>query len=145
MPKRLLARLNPDSIAEFRSAERERYEDGSALAAAGRGTGAVYLWDYTAEMLLKAACFSLIGMSDSDPLTMAGHIEPAIRAGLNMKIAWSNRGRGARRTSMGRTLGPYTCHDRRLGLRELIVWQASRAECSTIRVDVERNSAISWK
>ncbi len=65
-----------------------------ALAAAGFRTGAIYLWGYTAEMILKAAYFSLIGRAESAALTWRGDILPAIEAGKLMKIAWPKPGQG---------------------------------------------------
>jgi hypothetical protein len=96
MPRRLIERCQPDSIREFRAAARQRYSDGLALAAAGNRTAAIYLWGYTAEMVLKAAYFSVVGISDDDPITMAGHIRPAIHRGraAPFHIAWPPRGEG---------------------------------------------------
>ena len=51
MPKPLLSRLQPDSIAEFRAAARQRFLDGEVAAANDRRTVAVYLWGYAAEMI----------------------------------------------------------------------------------------------
>ena len=62
MPRRLLERCDPDSIREFRAAARQRFDDALAMADQGRRTGAVYLWGYTSEMLLKAAYFSFGGL-----------------------------------------------------------------------------------
>lgn len=63
MPLGLLARCRPDSVAEFRLAAPQRFQDGLALAAAGRRTAAIYLWGYAAEMTLKAAYFGLVGFA----------------------------------------------------------------------------------
>lgn len=79
MPRRLLQRCQPDSIAEFRSASRQRYDDGLSLAIQGRRTGAIYLWGYAIEMTLKAAYFSFIGKGVRDPITWSGDLLPAIR------------------------------------------------------------------
>jgi len=70
MPKHLLKRRVPDSIREFRAAASERFEDGSAAEEAGRRTAAIYLWGYTAEMILKAAYFAAIGYASSTPITI---------------------------------------------------------------------------
>ena len=69
MPRRLLERCGPDSIREFRSAGRQRFDDGLALAAVGRRTGAIYLWGYAAEMILKSAYFSVVGLDESAEIT----------------------------------------------------------------------------
>lgn len=59
MPKRLPNRFQPDCIAEFRAAALQRSLDAIALEAAGRRSGAIYLWGYVAEMILKAAYFDV--------------------------------------------------------------------------------------
>src|SRR5204863_9101988 len=68
--------------------------DGLALAGAGNRTAAIYLWGYTAEMLLKAAYFSLFGLAEDDRITVHGHIQPAITRGRDdpLRIAWPNQG-----------------------------------------------------
>jgi hypothetical protein len=95
MPKRLLARWQPECIREFRASAIQRFQDAMALAGNDRRTGAIYLWGYSAEMFLKAAYFSVIGISDSDALTWAGHLLPAMDRGKNVfTIAWPNSGKG---------------------------------------------------
>jgi hypothetical protein len=94
MPRRLLARWQPESIREFRASARQRFEDGLALAAAGHRTGAIYVWGYTAEMLLKAAYFSLLGRPEMAGLTWGADILPAINADRGMGIAWPLAGQG---------------------------------------------------
>ena len=95
MPKRLLARWRPESIREFRASAQQCFEDGLALAGLGRRTGAIYLWGYSAEMILKAAYFRLIGLSESAAITIVGHIRPAIIKGRNvLGIAWPKAGEG---------------------------------------------------
>jgi hypothetical protein len=69
MPRRLPDRLQPDSIAGFRAAARQRSLDAIALQAAGRRTAAVYLWGYVAEMILKAAFFEVSGFAEDQPIT----------------------------------------------------------------------------
>lgn len=92
MPKRLIARCQGDSIREFRLAARQRFDDGLALAAANQRTGAIYLWGYTAEMTLKAAYFSVIGMAETDEITWREHLQPAIDRGKGMGIIWPKPG-----------------------------------------------------
>ena len=94
MPKRLPARWQPESIREFRTSARRRFDEGMALAAAGYRAGAIYLWGYSAEMILKAAYFSLLGRSETAVLTWVGDILPAINAGRAMGIAWPVAGQG---------------------------------------------------
>lgn len=94
MPRRLLDRCQPDSIFEFLASARQRYNDGLTASAGGRRLAAIYLWGYSAEMMLKAAYFALIGVGDGEPLTMNGHIRPAINRGRALHIAWPQRGEG---------------------------------------------------
>jgi hypothetical protein len=95
MPRRLLDRCQPDSIREFRASARQRFDDALSLAAAGRRTGAIYLWGYSAEMTLKAAYFALLGLPETAVLTWAGRIQPAIHRGRQtLGIAWPYPGQG---------------------------------------------------
>jgi len=94
MPKPLLARCRPDSIQEFRAAARRRFDDGLALASSGRGTGAIYVWGYTAEMILKAAYFTLLGLAEDHPLGWATDLRPAIERGRTLGIPWPRGGDG---------------------------------------------------
>ena len=94
MPRRLLDRCQPDSIREFRAAARCRFDDALSLAAAGRRMAAVYLWGYSAEMTLKAAYFSVEGRPETQPLTWGADLQPAIRRGQAMGIAWHGQGAG---------------------------------------------------
>jgi len=94
MPRRLLQRCQPDSIAEFRSASHQRYNDGLSLAIQGRRTGAIYLWGYAIEMTLKAAYFSFIGKGVRDPITWSGDLLPAIRTARQQGVLWSRQRAG---------------------------------------------------
>jgi hypothetical protein len=94
MPRRLLDRCHPDSIREFRASARQRFDDALTLMAAGRRTGAIYLWGYSAEMVLKASYFTLSGLAETDPITWHGHIQPAINRGRALGINWPNAGQG---------------------------------------------------
>lgn len=96
MPRRLIDRCQPDSIGEFRASARQRYNDGLTLAAAGNRTAAIYLWGYATEMTLKAAYFTLLGLSENDVITVPGHVQPAINRGraAPLSIAWPPQGAG---------------------------------------------------
>jgi hypothetical protein len=94
MPRRLLARCNPDSIREFRAAARQRYDDALSLVGRGRRTAAIYLWGYAGEMTLKAAYFSLLGLAETAVITWPGDLRPAILRGRGMGIAWPPQGEG---------------------------------------------------
>jgi hypothetical protein len=94
MPRRLIDRCQTDSIREFRLAARQRFNDGLALAAAGQRTGAIYLWGYVAEMTVKGAYFSPIGVAQTTTITWPGHLQPAIARGRQMNIGWPKAGAG---------------------------------------------------
>jgi len=64
------------------------------LAIAGQRTGAIYLWGYAAEMLLKAAYFTFIGVPKLRSLTFPQDIQPAIARGRVLGIAWPAQGAG---------------------------------------------------
>ena len=94
MPRRLLDRCQPDSIREFRAAARQRFDDALALSAARRRTAAIYLWGYAAEMIVKAAYFSFLGLGEADTITWPAHLRPAIDGGRNLGISWPRRSEG---------------------------------------------------
>jgi hypothetical protein len=95
MPRRLLDRCAPDSIAEFRAGARQRFDDAVALQNRGRRTGAIYLWGYAAEMTLKAAYFTLLGRAETQALSWTADILPAINRGRTaLGIAWPIQGQG---------------------------------------------------
>ncbi len=68
MPRLIRDRFAVECIQEFDRAATERYADAGALARAGRRTGAIYLYGYVVEMLLKAAYFRLIHHGDNTPI-----------------------------------------------------------------------------
>ncbi len=70
MPRLLRDRFRRECIAEFRAAAHERFDDAEPLQAAGRRSAAIYLYGYSAEMLLKAACFSAAGFTRSQQITL---------------------------------------------------------------------------
>ena len=94
MPRRLLERCNPDSIREFRAAARHRYDDALVMACQGRRTGAIYLWGYTAEMIVKAAYFSFIGLPETHAVGWRTDLRPAIERGRALQINWPPQGEG---------------------------------------------------
>lgn len=52
------------------------------------------MWGYCAEMVVKAAYFSLT-LTETDTITWGGHIQPAIHHGRTVRlIAWPNPGQG---------------------------------------------------
>jgi hypothetical protein len=90
MPKRLTDRLNPDSIDEFLAAACERYCDGIELAAQARRMGAIYLFGYSAEMVMKAAYFRAIGVSNRAPLGRQSHLNAAVTRARQLGVNWPN-------------------------------------------------------
>jgi hypothetical protein len=88
MPKRLLERCRPDSVAEFQAAARQRLRDGLSLAAQGRRTAAIYLWGYAAEMTLKAAYFRVIGFPWSQQISLKDLHAAKVKAG-GLGITWA--------------------------------------------------------
>ncbi len=87
MPIRLPLRCLPDSIREFLHAARQRVQDAHTLIATGRRTAAIYLWGYTAEMLLKAAYFRCIGHLLDQAITPAD-LRLARVSGIGLGIVW---------------------------------------------------------
>jgi len=54
---RRLIDTTPETVADFDLAAESRYWDGCQLLTQGHGLGGIYLLGYTAEMILKHACF----------------------------------------------------------------------------------------
>src|SRR5438105_6456634 len=85
----LIARLSPHhTIREFRAAAGLRFREGRRLALAGDRLAAIYLWGYTAEMLLKAAYFRLRGWLPSQPITMIDIRNARQYAMTTLHLAW---------------------------------------------------------
>lgn len=116
MPRRLLDRCHPDSIREYRAAAYQRFDDALAMAGRGRRTGAIYLWGYTAEMVLKAAYFSLLGVPETRALDWRTDLRSAIVRGRGLGIAWPASGEGhnvrawAELLVAARSLSPLTAY-----------------------------------
>lgn len=92
MPKLLASRLGEDTIEQFRAAASIRYEDAWELFRNGRGTAAIYLWGYVAEMTLKAAWFRLIGFGDTQAI-LAKDLRDAVHMARTLHgIAWPQAG-----------------------------------------------------
>jgi hypothetical protein len=66
MPRLLAERMAADCVQEFLAAARHRDREAWLLAMSGHRTGAIYLWGYVAEMTLKAAWFTLYGLTKRD-------------------------------------------------------------------------------
>lgn len=94
MPRPLIERCQPDNIREFRAAAQRRFDEGLALAASGHRTGAIYLWGYTAEMIVKAAYFSLRALPAMVPIRWMPDIRAAIARGRSLGVAWPQQGEG---------------------------------------------------
>lgn len=76
------------TIRDFRAAAAQRYQEGRHLAIAGDRLAAIYLWGYTAEMLLKAAYFRLRGWFPVQPITLADIRDARNHAINNLHLAW---------------------------------------------------------
>jgi hypothetical protein len=77
--------LPPSSVSTTGSPSRDRRHR----------TGAIYLWGYSAEMTLKAAYFRLLGFMETDIITWASDLLPAINRGRNtFGIVWPGQGQG---------------------------------------------------
>lgn len=61
----------PHCIQDFRVAALARYHEGRILTIRDRRLTGIYLWGYSAEMLLKAGYFRLKGWSQKQPITLA--------------------------------------------------------------------------
>ena len=93
MPKFLLQRCVNDSIQSFRAAAATRYADATEAATADRRTAAIYLWGYTAEMIVKAAYFHATGFMETQPIRMAD-LDAARNAGIGIyRVSWPPAGR----------------------------------------------------
>src|SRR5436190_1788620 len=87
----LIARIRPShSIREFRTAARLRYQEGRRLAVAGDRLAAIYLWGYSAEMLLKAAYFRLKGWLPANPISMTDLTQARSYAVNHLGLQWSS-------------------------------------------------------
>ena len=58
----------PETVGDFDLAAECRYWDGCQLVTQGHGPGGIYLLGYTAEMILKHACFRVDRGRPADPV-----------------------------------------------------------------------------
>jgi hypothetical protein len=65
----------PETISDFAAAAAQKFHEGIELGMAGRGGAAIYLMGYSAEMLLKVACFRFDGATPAD--LVAPRLAPA--------------------------------------------------------------------
>src|SRR5437879_6241571 len=85
----LIARTPADhSIRDFRAAAGLRYREARRLAIAGDRLAAIYLWGYTAEMLLKAAYFRLRGWLPTQAITLTDIRDARNYAISNLHVSW---------------------------------------------------------
>jgi hypothetical protein len=68
------------TIAEFERSAAEKYEAGFELLTLGHTGSGIYLLGYAAEMLLKAAYFRFIGLSENDVVSASRRQEARIDA-----------------------------------------------------------------
>src|SRR5436309_1473478 len=69
MPRLLPDRFATECIREFEFAADARYADAIRLADGDRRAGAIYIFGYVVEMVLKVAFLRLVGHGDEDPIT----------------------------------------------------------------------------
>jgi hypothetical protein len=104
--------LRPETISDFAIAAEQKYREGIIVAKAGHPGAGIYFFGYTAEMLLKAACFRFDGASPSDRVAprlaparnwLASHPWSVNPEGYHSLEFWTTYLR-ARRVSQGRAL-----------------------------------------
>lgn len=71
MPLPAVGLYPPDTIGGFELAARQRFKEGDGLRATGYDGGAIYLYGYAVEMVLKAACYRLLGLGMHTPVEYA--------------------------------------------------------------------------
>jgi hypothetical protein len=114
MPRLLPDRFAPECIREFDFAADERYADAIHLADGNRRTGAIYLFGYVVEMLLKAAFLRLAGHADDDT--------------ISAKTLWSYAGQHPTTTARALGLpGAANLHDLSAWADLIVAYRASRA------------------
>jgi len=91
----LISRVsNFDTWAELQRAADERYWDGMSLATdpEDRRCGALYLWGYVAEMLLKVAYYRIRSVPYGEDLRneLAGMRDRALALGFTWRGNWHN-------------------------------------------------------
>jgi len=113
MPRFLPDRFAVECVREFERAADERHADATRLADAGRRTGAIYLYGYVVEVLLKAAFLRLAGHADDEPISIG--------------VLWGYVGQ--KPTSMARSFGlpgAKNLHDLVAWAELLVAYRASR-------------------
>jgi hypothetical protein len=60
-----------DTVDDFERAARRYYRDARALRRADRRFGAIYIYGYSVEMRIKAACFRSLFAAQAKPITEA--------------------------------------------------------------------------
>lgn len=87
MPRRLPDRFLPHTVNEFRAAAFQRHRDALALVETGRRTAAIHLWGYSAEMILKAAIFSVWGYGPEEEISLED-IKAAKQLAAEVGLPW---------------------------------------------------------
>lgn len=100
-----------DSVDLYRKAASQRFLDAATLANHGRRLGAIYLFGYCVEMLLKAAFFRLQGTAAGQAIHLYEARTKAREWGLEPPtdrhdLRWWNRLVIAAREAMGRPFSP---------------------------------------
>src|SRR5437660_8473472 len=91
MPRANRALGRHHSVLAFRAAAGARHREAIRLAVSGHRLGAIYLYGYVAEMLLKAAYFRLRGWGPHTPITHSDMTAARSRAITAYHLAWLDR------------------------------------------------------
>jgi hypothetical protein len=101
-----------ETVQDFELAAEDRYFEGLNLLLEGHYQGGVYLLGYTAEMLVKYACYRVSGARLSDPVLPATYrrwtqalVNDVDTEGFHSLLFWSTLLRELRRY-FGRKLDP---------------------------------------
>jgi len=79
------------TITRFRAAAGARYGEARRLETEGYRLGAIYLFGYSAEMLLKAAYFRVRGFAANATITVADMNQARNRAINVLHLTWNDR------------------------------------------------------
>jgi hypothetical protein len=88
MPLADRAMRRPHTVRAFRDAAGARFRDAARLADAGHRLGAIYLYGYVAEMLLKAAYFRGRGWGPDQPVAHSDLYQAKQLATSLHNLAW---------------------------------------------------------
>src|SRR5258708_36523023 len=82
MALRSLVKASPETLSDMLLAAEDRYQEGEDLLVQQRFDGSVYLFGYSCEMWLKAACLRLRGLG---PTASVKSALPALKTWMKYK------------------------------------------------------------